>query len=352
MAARLGRQLASECRSLFVCLDEAGTLGEELRNEGFVVEVLGRREGVDWRCARALASILQREQVDLVHAHQYTPFFYGLFGRLFHRRPALLFTEHGRHFPDYPRLKRKVANRLFLERRDRVVGVGQAVRQALIHNEGIPGHRVSVIYNGIDTDKFGGFLQDREAVRRELDIGTERFVILLVARLDYLKDHGTALRTLKRVVAQRPETMLILVGEGPERAPIQELVDAYQLGPHVRFLGLRKDVSRLLKAADLFLLTSISEGIPLTVIEAMAAGLPVVGTRVGGMPEVVLEGQTGLLAPSKNDAGLAEHILRFAESPTLRGRMGHQGQDRARTFFSEGQMHARYLNLYRKMLRG
>ena len=193
LAARLGRQLAGECRFVYVCLDEAGTMGEELREEGFVVEVLGRRNGVDWRCARGLASILQREQVDLVHAHQYTPFFYGLFGRLFHRKPALLFTEHGRHFPDYPRLKRKVANRLLLQRRDCVVGVGQAVRQALIDNEGIPGHRVDVIYNGIDTDNFGSVLHDREAVRRELEIGPEQFVILLVARLDYLKDHANGL---------------------------------------------------------------------------------------------------------------------------------------------------------------
>jgi len=352
LAARLGRQLRNECRFLFVCLDEAGTIGEDLRDQGFAVEVLGRREGVDWRCAVRLAKILEREQVDLVHAHQYTPFFYSLFARLFQRKPAVLFTEHGRHFPDYPRPKRKVANRLLLERRDRVVGVGQAVRRALIHNEGIPARRVGVIYNGINTPENGDSGQDRDALRRELGFARGDFVILLVARLDYLKDHATAVKMMRRVIAERPGARLVLVGDGPERGAVQQLVEMNQLGAYVRFLGLRKDVARLLKASDLFLLTSISEGIPLTIIEAMAAGLPVVATRVGGVAEVVAEGQTGLLAPSGDDTVLAAQVLHLADDPDLCRRMGRLGQERARTVFSESQMHARYLELYREMLPG
>jgi L-malate glycosyltransferase len=350
LAARLGRQLRSECHFVYVCLDEAGTLGEELREEGFSVEVLGRRKGVDWRCARRLANILRSAQVDLVHAHQYTPFFYGQFARLFYRQPAVLFTEHGRHFPDFPRLKRKIANRLLLERRDRVVGVGQAVRQALIDNEGIPDHRVGVIYNGIDADGFHCELADKGPARRALGMAADDFVILLVARLDYLKDHATALRTMKRVVRKCPKAKLILVGEGPEQARIEELMKEHLLDAHVSFLGLRKDISRLLNASDLFLLTSISEGIPLTVLEAMAAGLPVVATSVGGVPEIVEKDQTGLLARSGDDVCLAEHILRLAASPELCGAMGRRGRERARTVFSESRMHARYLELYREML--
>jgi glycosyltransferase involved in cell wall biosynthesis len=352
LAARLARGLRGACRFVFACLDELGTLGEELRAEGFPVEVLGRQSGVDWRCAWRLARLLRRERVDLVHAHQYTPFFYALLARLLYRRPPVLFMEHGRHQPDYRRPKRVLANRLLLERRDRVVGVGQAVRQALIDHEGIPAPRVRVIYNGIDTAGLANGHHDRAAVRRELGAGPGDFVILLVARLDYLKDHATAVRTVARVARQRPDVRLVLVGEGPERAKIEELVGRHQLAANVRFLGLRKDVGRLLKGADLFLLTSVSEGIPLTVIEAMAAGLPVVATRVGGLSEVVEDGETGRLAPSGDDAALADAVLRLAGDPELRRRMGRRGQERARGVFSEGQMHARYLELYREMLRG
>jgi len=129
LAARLARRFRDEFRFVFVCLDELGTLGEELRVEGFTVHVLERRPGVDWRCVFRLASILRRERVDLVHAHQYTPFFYGAMARLLFRPPPVLFTEHGRWYPDYPRPKRILANRLLLDRRDRVIGVGESVRE-------------------------------------------------------------------------------------------------------------------------------------------------------------------------------------------------------------------------------
>jgi glycosyltransferase involved in cell wall biosynthesis len=350
LAARLARQLRGAYRFLFVCLDELGTLGEALRAEGFPVHVLGRRPGVDWRCARRLASLLRRERVDLLHAHQYTPFFYGMTARLLYCRPPMLFTEHGRTFPDYPRPKRMVANRLLLRRRDRVVGVGQSVRSALIRNEGIPGGRVEVIYNGIDLPPFAREAHDRAAARRELGLGDGDLALIQVARLDSLKDHATALRALERLVARGPEVRLLLVGEGPEMPRIRELVRARALEPYVHFLGLRGDIARLLSAADIGLLTSISEGIPLTLIEAMAAGLPVVSTDVGGVREVVEEGVTGLLAAAGDDAALAEAILHLAGDPALRARMGRAGLRRAEAAFSERRMHDEYLKLYEEML--
>jgi glycosyltransferase involved in cell wall biosynthesis len=350
LAARLARQLGSAFRFLFVCLDDLGTLGEELQDEAFSVVVLHRQAGLDWRATFRLAQLFRRQRVALVHAHQYTPFFYALTARCLGRRVPILFTEHGRHLPDYPRRKRIVANRLLLGRRDRVVGVGQAVRQALIANEGIPAQRVAVIYNGIAAGAFAGGSADRGSLRAELDLGADDLVLIQVARLDYLKDQATAVRTLQHVVAARPEARLILVGDGPERAKIEAEVRARELTRYVRFLGQRGDVARLLGAADVFLLTSISEGIPLTVIEAMCAGLPVVSTAVGGVGEIVIEGQTGWLAPAGDDRRLAEHVLRLAAAPDLRRRMGEEGRDRARAVFSEGQMHAAYVRLYREML--
>src|SRR5207248_975319 len=128
---------------------------------------------------------------------------------------------------------------------------------------------------------------DRDSARRELGAGPGEFVLLQVARLDYLKDHATALRTLSRVLTRAPRTRLVLAGDGPERTAIENQIRQLNLGDTVRLLGTCKDVARLLHGADAFLLTSVSVGIPLTVIEAMAAGLPVVATDVGGMAEVV-----------------------------------------------------------------
>jgi glycosyltransferase involved in cell wall biosynthesis len=245
-----------------------------------------------------------------------------------------------------------IANRLLLGRRDRVVGVGQAVCDALVRNEGIPPGRVGLVYNGIDLGRFANDSSLRAPVRRELGLAAEDLVILQVARLDYLKDHATAVRTVRRVAQQRPDARLVLVGEGPEGPKIRELVGRASLTDRVLSLGLRHDVPRLLAAADLVLLTSISEGIPLTLIEAMAAGLPVVATRVGGVGEVVEDGKTGLLAPAGDDAGLARHLLRLAGAPGEAREMGRLGRARAAAFFSEGVMHDRYSELYREMLRG
>src|SRR5579884_214065 len=350
LAARLARQLGRSYRFVFACLDELGSLGQELRGEGFAVHVFKRRAGLDWKCPWRLASFLWQEGVDLVHAHQYTPFFYALAARRLYRRPPVLFTEHGRHHPDYPRRKRMLANRLLLEKRDRVVGVGQAVRRALVHNEGIPDRRVGVIYNGIDIAPFSKSRPDRLSVRREIGVGADDLVLLQVARLNYLKDHATALRTVSKLRQERPDVRLVLVGEGEERGSIQELIQRLDLSANVRLLGLRTDVNRMLAAADVFLLSSISEGIPLTLIEAMAAGVPVVSTNVGGVPEVIEDSQTGLLAPAGDDAALAGHVLRLMRNPQWRGEIVRRAQKRAQQIFSEEQMHQSYQKLYQEML--
>jgi hypothetical protein len=143
---------------------------------------------------------------------------------------------------------------------------------------------------------------------------------------------------------------LVLIGEGPERSSIEAQVRQRQLEPYFRLLGLHTDVARFLPAADVFLLTSISEGIPLTVIEAMAAGLPVVATRVGGAGEIVEDGQTGLLARAQDDRTLSARVVRPAASLELRQQIGQIGRARAQVLFSGSRMHERYFQLYSEML--
>lgn len=352
LAADLARRMGDRYRFLFACLDHLGTLGEELRREGFEVAVIERRPGVDLACMKRLARFWRDHRVSLVHAHQYTPFFYAMGARKWRSRPPLLFTEHGRWYPDYPRRKRILFNRLMLRRGDRVIGVGESVRRALIDNEGIPPGRVGVIHNGVDVAAFEDAAAHRADVRRELHIGDEDLVVAQVARLDHLKDHATAIRTIARVARRRGDVRLLLVGEGPEQEMIEAEVFAHRLDDNVRLLGLRGDVPRLLGAADLFLLTSISEGIPVTLIEAMAAGLPVVATKVGGVAEIVERESSGLLASPGDDEALAEAVLRLAEDRSRREAMGRQGRRRACDLFSQERMHQGYRDCYEEMLRG
>ena len=346
LAARLARKLSHRHRFVFICLDELGAIGEQLSRDGFPVHVVGRRPGVDLRCARRLGQMVRGTGADLIHCHQYAPFFYGSLSRLGFNRPPVVFTEHGRNQPDYPKRRRIVANRFLLRRSDRVIGVGRAVCQALVQNEGIPEGRVELVYNGIEVNGFDASSCQRAAVRNELHLAADDFVMILVARLHWLKDHATALNALSHAVQRKPNIKLVLVGDGPEAEKISGLIHQLSLQSHVRSLGWRNDTGRLYNAADLALLTSVSEGIPLTLIEGMNLGLPVLATDVGGVSEVVEEAKTGLMVAAGDDQALAEKMVLLAENEPLRRQMGERGKQRAATLFSESRMLDEYSAIY------
>lgn len=350
LAMSLAIEHSGEYRPVFALLDEVGALGHRLVDRGYKVELLGRGQGIDLRCARRLARFFRRENVELVHAHQYGPLFYSALARLFGYRPPILFQEHGRDYPDFRRPRRVWANRVLLSHRDCFVAVGHSVREALVKFEGLSRDRVEVIYNGIDIFAYDPGRSARETVRRGLGLDEDDFVIMQVARLNRLKDHGTALRALQAVRETMPRANLVLVGDGETRSALEHQCGSLGLQDFVHFVGSRSDVPTLLQGADVFLLTSISEGIPLTLIEAMATGLPCLATDVGGVSEVVLEGESGFLAQAGDHKALAGSLCDLAANPGLRARIGSAGRVRAETKFSSLTMHARYRELYRSMI--
>ncbi len=345
------RRMDDRYRCVVAVLDEVGEIGERLLADGFVVEHLHRQAGIDRGCARRLDAFAKREGADILHAHQYTPFFQAMLSRgLLGSRPVL-FTEHGRHFPDLPSRKRAIVNRLMLRRRDRLVGVGGAVRQALIDNEGLPSGRVEVVYNGVDLQALAAAAPDaRPRIRAEFGFSDTDSVVVQVARLHELKDHQTALRAIQEAVRQQPTVRLLIVGEGDQRATIEASIRKLKLEQHVRLAGNRADVADLLAAADVFLMSSISEGIPLTIIEAMAAGLPVVSTAVGGIPEMIRHAENGFLANSGDSSGLASSLVLLQQNPTLRNTVAVAGREQAMQSFSQQGMLDGYRNIYEEML--
>lgn len=374
LAADLSRRLSDHFRFVFFCLDGIGPLGRTLIHEGFEVLDLYRRPGVDLRVARRMAQAIRENHVQLLHAHQYTPFFYAALSRGWRSLPRILFTEHGRHYPDPRKIKHLLANRLLLLRKgDRVTAVGEFIARALIRNEGIPARRIEVIPNGIDGGMFESHSpplnvagEDKTAsrdprgqqVRQELGVRPDQLVVLQVARFHAVKDHGTALRAFGGALQRRMESgptgqalpVLLLAGDGELRPGMELLAHDLGIGRYVKFLGVRRDVPALMAAADVFLLSSLSEGLSVTLLEAMAAGLPIVATDVGGNGEAVEHGVTGLLGPRQDPAQLAEHLVTLWNDPSLRQRMGEAGRQRQKARFTQEGMHARYLALYRQML--
>jgi glycosyltransferase involved in cell wall biosynthesis len=343
-------RLGSDIEPTVLCLDAVGPLGRQLQEEGVDVVSLGRKPGRDWKVSWRLARELRERDIEVVHAHQYTPFFYAALARaLSGFRARLILTEHGRHFPDVVSPLRRAVNRLLLDRvADAVNAVCEFSARSLCHQDGFSGGRIEVIENGIDVERYTTSA-DRLALRHRLGLDPGRRYIANVARFHPVKDQATLLTAFAAVAAERPEVDLLLVGDGARRAALEGQVAELKLGTRVHFLGVRADVPEILQAVDIFALTSVCEAASLTLLEAMAAGLPVVVTAVGGNPEIVRHGREGLLVPRGDPDATAAALLRLLDDPELTGELGRRGQERVCLHYRLEQTVAAYGDLYKRL---
>ena len=334
-----------------LCLDDLGELGHQLRDAGVPVAVLDRRPGLDRQVAKRLAAIVGERQIQVLHAHQYTPFFYSALARLRYRIPTkVLFTEHGRHYPDVVSRKRHWANRLLLQRyADVSTGCCDFSTHALREAEGFP--RAITLRNGVDLSDLAPPRgpAERRALRHELGLDPDRRYAACIARFHPIKDHPTLIRAWHRVRQALPDARLLLVGDGTERAPCESLASAYGLGEAIEFWGIRHDVPKILRAVDVFTLASISEAASLTLLEAMAVECPVVVTDVGGNGEHVAEGVHGHLVPRGDDASLAEALTGLLRDPERRARYGRSARQRVLREFDLDTAVKHYSELYRRL---
>jgi glycosyltransferase involved in cell wall biosynthesis len=344
------RRLAGKIEATVLCLDAVGPLGEQLRAEGVAVVNLQRRPGRDWRVAWRMAKELRARKTEVIHAHQYTPFFYAALARVLRcGRPSLILTEHGRHYPDYVSPLRRVLNRyVFDHLASAVNAVCQFSAESLARQDGFAARRIEVIENGIQIERYQTS-PDRRALRRRLQLEADRRYVVNVARFHPIKDQAMLLRAFAEVAGARPDVDLLLTGDGPLRPDLEALVAQLGIAPRVRFLGVRSDVPDILQAADVFALTSVSEAASLTLLEAMAAGLPVVVTAVGGNPEIVRDGREGLLVPRGDASAAAAALLRLLDDPAAASAMGTAGKSRVQERYLLGQTIDAYWRLYQRL---
>ena len=209
--------------------------------------------------------------------------------------------------------------------------------------------KLVLIPNGVEIPQV---VRGRRAVRTELELG-HGVVAVIVARLDGRKGHDTLLRAVSRLSDRGIPITTVIVGDGAERVALEEMARGLGLGDqHVRFLGIRADVPDLLAASDMFVLPSITEGMPLSVLEAMAQRLPVIATPVGGVPELIEYGREGFLVPVGDVDALADRMADLISDPGLRERMGRTGFRRVEEHYSWAQMCSAYEQLYVKVLKG
>ena len=303
----------------------------ELRQAGvvlFEVPCLVREISLlhDARATLALWRVFRRERPDIVHTHTSKAGALGRVAAWLAGVPVVIHTPHGHIFYGYFGRVMSGIIRLVERALARVTGrivtlTDRGAQEHVQYHIAAPGKFVT-IPSGIVLSTFRSIQADPAVKRKELGLPTEGPVIGTVGRLVPIKGHEWLLKAAPRVLAEFPHAMFVFLGEGPLLGRLQQLAGGLGISGHVMFLGARQDVPECLAVFDLFAFPSLNEGMGRALIEAMAVGLPAVATRVGGIPDVVADGETGLLVPARDEAALADALLKLLRDPARRQAYG------------------------------
>jgi glycosyltransferase involved in cell wall biosynthesis len=242
----------------------------------------------------------------------------------------------------------EVFERWSMRRADRIVAVSRGYAE-ILQSKGIPARQISVVPNAVDLSRFQGNGRDPLQKRRELGFAPDEFLIATVGRLSPEKAQGDLITAFGQVMPAFPKARLLIVGDGPLRPVLEEKARLLPAG-RVRFLGFRRDVHEIMPMIDLFALSSLTEGLPNVILEAFSCGKPVVASAVGGVPELVEHGVSGLLVPPGQPEELAQAIARCLLAPEAAAAMGIAGFNRVQSQFSFEQQTERLEHIYESLL--
>lgn len=347
IVVRLVRHLLPHTENLVLTPSSDGPLRGAFPDSVRVIAMAGQRLSGKWN-ALGMARIFRAFRPDIVHTRNWTCIDAIIAARLA-GVPIVVHGEHGREAADpdggntFRRRLRRCLNPLITE----FVAVSRDLKGWLVSDVGVPVRKVTQICNGVDTETFTPLR--RASVRSALGIAADQIVIGTVGRLDPVKDHKGLIQAFYRLHPVQRQ-LLVIVGSGPTRAALDRLRLGLGLGDRIRLLGERDDVHLLLPALDIFVLPSLAEGMSNAILEAMASGLPVVATRVGGNPELVQDGVTGALVPPRSSEALAAALAQYLADAALIRKHGDAGRRRAVREFSLARMFAAYDSLYARLL--
>jgi glycosyltransferase involved in cell wall biosynthesis len=330
------------------CIEDEGGLAPEARSMGVEVRALNMADRGKYRALREFRAYLRSDAPIVIHSHNFKPGWYASAARGLGIVQGHVHTKHGVYSASSRGLWRYRLMRVGV---DAFVAVSQESRDQLARLASVRAERVAIVSNGVDIALCQPSSR-REALRAELGIPPDRRIVVNVARLSPEKDLGSLLHAFRRIHDTLARTELWLIGDGPERGRLEALASDLEIAQCVTFMGMRADVPRLLPAADLFCLSSLSEGLPIALLEAMACGLPIVATSVGDVPRALLGDLCGLVVPPNDPYLLAVTCLDLLQDGARRAQMGTRSRSRAVDSFSLGVMAAEYARLYDETLTG
>jgi glycosyltransferase involved in cell wall biosynthesis len=330
---------------LALCLRESGAFGDAIAAEGIPVHVLPWQAGrPDYLAFRRIACFLRNQRIDVLHTHNTDAFLSAGIGRLLaNRRITHVHTDHARDFPD--RWRYMAAEHVLARFAYRVVGVSEHTTENLARYERIPRRKLVTIPNGIDARPFAG-TPDIAQLRRRLGLRLDQPVIGLAARITAQKGVDVLVRAIPALRAAHPDLSVVVAGEGPDIPALEQLAESLHVRDAVRFVGPRLDFVELLPALDAYVMPSRWEGLPMALLEAMAARRAIVATAVGGIPTAVADGRSALLVPPEDPARLADALARVLRDRSLAAALGAAARERFDAAYSAEIMTRRYERLY------
>ena len=336
-----GLQSAPFRMSIFCIESPIGPWGEELERQGVSITSTQRQPGFDLALVREIRRYIKKKKIDIVHCHQYTPWVYGAAAALF-TNANVIFTEHGRFYPDTSSWKRKMVNPFFVAITDKITSISQATKHALVEYEFIPESKIETIYNGIRPLHYNA--QSIKPIRDTLKIPEDHKILGTIARFDPIKNHKMMLFAFSLVLSEHPNTTLVIVGDGEERENIERIIEDLNLDSNVVLTGYQSKPVEYLALMDIFLLSSLSEGTSMTLLEAMSLSKPCIVTDAGGNAEIVIDGETGIVTPNDN----AEQFANAVNTLLSQGyaTLSINAKKRFDAYFSDAKMNMQFNDLY------
>lgn len=294
-----------------------------------------------------LAWAMKRKKCLLVHFHDAHSAAVGSVAASLAKVPFRIITRR----VDFPLKKNYFSRRKYMKNVDAIIAISEGVKKVLVEG-GVDPENVEVISSGIDFSSFeedSSALTSKDYLHREFSFAVDDYLVGIVAHLADHKGHQYLIQATKILKQQAPKIKTIIVGEGPLSMELNRQAKELDVEDIIFFLGFRKDIPKILSSLDLFVLSSHLEGMGSSILDAMASRLPVVATKVGGIPEVVINGETGLLVPPRNPSALARAILRLYSDKTLASRLGQKGYELVHRKFSAEAMADKVVRLYEKI---
>lgn len=330
------------------CLEgPVGPWGKDLEQQGMAVYCVPRSPKITWNVVKQVRDIIVENNIDIVQGHQYTPFVFGFLACRF-TNAKTIFTEHGRFYPDIVSGKRRLINKIIFPFVSAVTSISKATKKALIEHEGLPSTQIDVIYNGIQAVPESS-ADALAALREQHALPPNGLVFGTIARLDPIKNQAMMVRAFAEVVKTNPTARLIIVGDGPERDSLTALVNELALTDTVIFTGFIAKPADYINLLDVFLLTSLSEGTSMTLLEAMSAGKPSIVTDVGGNPELINHAALGSVV-QLNTESIAQAMQEWADKHAVQQIEMDAIKQKFSKRFSSATMVEHFYTLYRNSL--